>query len=57
MLGLVSLESTSPIALGTRDGVVKRVAPGGYPKGPEFEVIALKAGDEVIGVGQGAGRR
>src|SRR6185437_12708855 len=27
--------------------------PGGYPSRPDFEVIALKPGDEVVGVGQG----
>jgi len=32
---------------------VKRVATGNYPAKPDFEVISLKAGDEVIGVGQG----
>ncbi len=53
VLGLVSLDSEEPIALGTRQGVVKRVAPGGYPSRPDFEVIALKPGDEVVGVGQG----
>ena len=53
VLGLVSLTSEEPIALGTRQGVVKRVAPGGYPNRPDFEVIALKPGDEVVGVGQG----
>ena len=36
-----------------RQGVVKRVAPGAYPNKPDFEVIALKAGDEVVGAGQG----
>ena len=53
VLGLVSLASEQPIALGTRQGVVKRLAPGGYPARPEFEAIALKAGDEVVGVAQG----
>jgi DNA gyrase subunit A len=53
VLGLVSLGSELPIALGTRQGVVKRVAPGGYPSRPDFEVIALKDGDEVVGVAQG----
>jgi len=53
IVGLVSLSSEHPIALGTRQGVVKRVAAGGYPNRPDFEVIALKAGDEVVGVGQG----
>jgi DNA gyrase subunit A len=53
VLGLVSLVSEEPITLGTRQGVVKRVAPGGYPNRPDFEVISLKAGDEVVGAGQG----
>ena len=53
VLGLVSLESELPIALGTAQGVVKRVAAGGYPSRHEFEVVALKPGDEVVGVAQG----
>lgn len=53
VLALVSLDSDEPIALGTRQGVVKRIAPGGYPAKPEFEVIALKPGDEVVGASQG----
>ncbi|PZQ91495.1 MAG: DNA topoisomerase IV [Leifsonia xyli] len=53
IVGLVSLGSEEAIALGTRQGVVKRVAPGGYPNRPDVEIIALKAGDEVVGVGQG----
>lgn len=53
VLGLVVLEGEAPIALGTRDGVVKRLAPGGYPLREEFAVIALKPGDEVVGVAQG----
>ncbi|MGX5680330.1 DNA gyrase/topoisomerase IV subunit A [Schumannella luteola] len=53
ILGLVSLDSDQPIAIGTRQGVVKRVAPGGWPNKPDFEVIALKPGDEVVGVAQG----
>lgn len=53
VVGLVSLTSEHPIALGTRQGVVKRVTAGGYPNRPDFEVIALKPGDEVVGVGQG----
>jgi len=39
--------------LGTEQGVVKRVAPGGYPNRPDFEVIGLKAGDRVVGAAQG----
>ena len=53
VLGLVSLDSDEPIALGTRQGTVKRLAPGSYPSKPEFEVIALKPGDEIVGVAQG----
>jgi DNA gyrase subunit A len=52
VLGLVSLTSEHPISLGTAQGVVKRVAPG-LPARPDFEVIALKPGDEVVGVAQG----
>jgi DNA gyrase subunit A len=52
VIGLVSLTSDSPIALGTRQGVVKRVTPGNYPNRPDFEVISLKPGDAVIGVDQ-----
>jgi DNA gyrase subunit A len=53
VLGLVSLTAEHPIALGTASGVVKRVATGGWPSKPDFEVIALKPGDEVMGVAQG----
>jgi DNA gyrase subunit A len=53
VLALVSLTSEEPIALGTAQGVVKRVAPGGYPSKPDFEIISLKPGDEVIGAAQG----
>jgi len=53
VLGFVSLDGENPIALGTRQGVVKRVALGGFPSKPDFEVISLKPGDEVVGVSQG----
>ncbi|WP_286279394.1 DNA gyrase/topoisomerase IV subunit A [Naasia aerilata] len=53
VVALVSLTSDQPIGLGTKDGVVKRIAPGAYPAKPDFEVIALKAGDEVVGATQG----
>jgi DNA gyrase subunit A len=52
VLGFVSLTSEEPIALGTAQGIVKRVAPG-FPSRPDFEVISLKPGDEVVGVAQG----
>lgn len=53
VLGLVTLDG-DPIALGTRQGIVKRVSPGAWPNKPDFEVIALKPGDEVVGVAQGS---
>ena len=52
VLSLVSLTSGEPIALGTRLGVVKRLTPGDYPNRPDFEVIALKPGDQVVGAQQ-----
>ncbi|MCU1507986.1 MAG: topoisomerase [Glaciihabitans sp.] len=52
VVGLVSLTSDEPFALGTKQGIVKRVAAAGLPGKPEFEVIALKAGDAVIGARQ-----
>lgn len=54
VVGLVSLESTEPIALGTKHGVVKRISAGDYPNRPDFEVITLKDRDEVVGVAQGS---
>ncbi|GIJ46721.1 DNA topoisomerase (ATP-hydrolyzing) [Virgisporangium aliadipatigenens] len=43
-------ESASPgLALGTRQGVVKVCAPDWPVRSDEFEVIALREGDEVVG--------
>ncbi|RXZ50488.1 DNA topoisomerase IV subunit A [Agromyces fucosus] len=53
VLAIVSLDADRSIALGTKQGVVKRVATGAYPNKPEFEVIGLKAGDEIVGAVQG----
>ena len=53
VVALVSLASELPIVLGTAQGVVKRVTPGGYPSRPEFDLISLKEGDEVVGANQG----
>ncbi|RZS66361.1 DNA gyrase subunit A [Agromyces ramosus] len=53
VLAIVSLEADRSIALGTKQGIVKRVSTGAYPNKPEFEVIGLKAGDEVVGAVQG----
>jgi DNA gyrase subunit A len=53
VLALVSLTSDEPLALGTAQGVVKRVTPGAWPSKPDFPVITLKPGDSVVGVVQG----
>jgi len=52
VLALVSLVSDEPITIGTRQGIVKRVSPGDWPNRPDFDVIALKPGDQVIGATQ-----
>ncbi|MQA93662.1 MAG: DNA topoisomerase 4 subunit A [Streptosporangiales bacterium] len=53
VVALATLETEGPgLALGTRDGVVKRVSPD-YPQNKdEFEVIGLKDDDEVVGAVQ-----
>jgi DNA gyrase subunit A len=53
ILAVVSLDSPHSIALGTRQGVVKRVTAGDWANKPDFEIIALKPGDEVVGAVQG----
>ncbi|MET3567724.1 DNA gyrase subunit A [Leifsonia sp. 563] len=49
ILALASLDSERTIALGTAQGVVKRVSAGDWANKPEFEIISLKDGDEVVG--------
>ncbi|KAB1656004.1 DNA topoisomerase IV subunit A [Pseudoclavibacter chungangensis] len=51
VVAVVALDDPAPVAIGTRLGVVKRVAVGDPGKHREFEVIALKQGDEVVGAG------
>ncbi|QIK83670.1 DNA topoisomerase (ATP-hydrolyzing) subunit A [Sanguibacter sp. HDW7] len=52
VLTLVSLDSFAPtVVLGTRQGVVKRVAQDDVPGKDAWEVISLKDGDEVVGAG------
>ena len=48
-ISLISL--AAPLALGTAQGIVKRVSPGAPPKNTPFEVIGLKDGDRVVGAG------
>ncbi|MCI2265573.1 DNA gyrase/topoisomerase IV subunit A [Sediminivirga luteola] len=53
VLGLVSLDEEGPgFALATAGGVVKRVAAEAPPNKDQWPVIALKPGDEVVGVAQ-----
>jgi DNA gyrase subunit A len=52
VLALVSLTAPEAIALGTRQGVVKRLTPGDWANRSEFEIISLKPGDSVVGVRQ-----
>ncbi len=55
--GLAAADGSGPgagagLALGTASGVVKRVAPDYPQNATEFEVIALKDGDRVVGAVQ-----
>jgi len=54
VLAIADPRSEVPLALGTRTGVVKRVSPGSVPARPDGELIALKAGDEVVGAAPAA---
>ena len=54
VLALVSLTAPEAIAIGTRQGVVKRLTPGDWASRSEFEIISLKPGDSVVGVRQSA---
>ncbi|EZP29684.1 DNA gyrase/topoisomerase IV subunit A [Microbacterium oleivorans] len=50
VVAIVPLNADAPIALGTTQGVVKRVAATELPPGkPDVEVISLKPGDAVVG--------
>ncbi|TFC52607.1 DNA topoisomerase IV subunit A [Cryobacterium sp. TMT1-21] len=54
VLALVSLDSDRSIALGTRLGTVKRVTVNDWANKPDFEIIALKPTDVVVGAVQGS---
>ena len=50
VLCLMSVAEDGPgVLLGTAQGTVKRLKPGGYPGKVSFEIITLKDGDEVVG--------
>ncbi|MGO3146951.1 MAG: DNA gyrase/topoisomerase IV subunit A [Leucobacter sp.] len=48
IVGLVELESDTPIGLFTAQGIVKRVVLTDLPPRPSFEVITLKNGDALV---------
>ncbi|WP_404447562.1 DNA topoisomerase IV subunit A [Microbacterium marinum] len=55
VIAVVRLDDAAPIALGTAQGVVKRVAATELPAGKhDVEVIALKPGDSVVGAAPAA---
>ncbi|MGF2947964.1 DNA gyrase/topoisomerase IV subunit A [Microbacterium alcoholitolerans] len=49
VLALIRFDDETPLALGTKDGVVKRIVPSALAVRPELEVIGLKPKDVVIG--------
>ncbi|MFC4139348.1 MULTISPECIES: DNA topoisomerase (ATP-hydrolyzing) subunit A [unclassified Microbacterium] len=49
VLALIRFDDDTPLALGTKDGVVKRIVPSTLPVRPELEVIGLKPKDVVVG--------
>ena len=49
ILALLRFDDDTPFALGTRQGIVKRVVPSTLPVRPDLEVIGLKPGDAVVG--------
>ncbi|WP_062520676.1 DNA gyrase/topoisomerase IV subunit A [Demequina silvatica] len=53
-VGLVPLDGTTPVAMGTRQGVVKRVKADDIPNKDVWEAIALADGDVVVGAGAAA---
>ncbi|MCZ3388664.1 MAG: DNA topoisomerase IV subunit A [Actinomycetia bacterium] len=48
-LGLVSLDGSATVALGTRDGVVKRVSVEPLTNKDRWDLVGLKDDDEVVG--------
>ncbi|MGO2664470.1 DNA gyrase/topoisomerase IV subunit A [Mycetocola reblochoni] len=54
VVALLSAAGDTPVALGTEQGVVKRLAPGDWPTKPDFEAVSLKQGDRVVGAAPAA---
>ncbi|BDZ38191.1 hypothetical protein GCM10025863_08050 [Microbacterium suwonense] len=49
VLALIRFDDDTPLAVGTRDGVVKRIVPSSLAARPELEIISLKPKDGVVG--------
>ncbi|MBP2435481.1 DNA gyrase/topoisomerase IV subunit A [Microbacterium amylolyticum] len=50
VIGLLAFSSDVPVALGTSQGIVKRIVPSALPANKtDLEVFALKKGDRVVG--------
>ncbi|MBL3687013.1 DNA topoisomerase IV subunit A [Leucobacter zeae] len=49
VVGIVPLDTETPIGMFTAQGTVKRVVLTDLPARPEFEVIGLKDGDRLVG--------
>lgn len=54
VVGLIDLGGEVPLALGTKQGVVKRVTPTDWGKHTHLQAIRLKPGDEVVGAARAA---
>ncbi|REJ05555.1 DNA topoisomerase IV subunit A [Microbacterium bovistercoris] len=54
VLALIRFDDDTPLALGTKDGVVKRIVPTALPVRPELEIIGLKPKDVVVGAAPAA---
>jgi DNA gyrase subunit A len=51
IVGVVSLDDSPTVMLGTAAGIVKRVSLSGLPEKTHHNLIALKDGDTVVGAG------
>jgi len=49
VIALIRFDDDTPLALGTKDGVVKRIVPSSLAVRPELEIIGLKPKDVVVG--------
>ncbi|SJM52250.1 DNA gyrase/topoisomerase IV subunit A [Microbacterium sp. JB110] len=54
VLTIIRFDTDVPVALGTAQGVVKRIVPDALAAKPELDVISLKPGDRVVGAAEAA---